>query len=666
MASNHGPCAAERAPSADDIILRDQGDMIWALKGEIRQLQFRIDQLEGDVLPQLIARLTRLEGAAGRSASAATPADNSSSSASSRPNDAVTARAAQPFKLMLGERNLGLPPAVAAALSAGPLHLLLNRSCAAERSRGSLGATAASGAGFSESCGSAVGSKRRRHHDVQHQIRPAAGADGACVDAIGSGLVCGACDAGAAHEAGTGVAAVAIVGAGAVLRPHKRARVRGIHSPASAEGDVRGAGASSHAGSIASFDGDGGDLSAQTAVVTSSSVSAGSAAEILARPATPATAGVGSTLITRPRRAAGLAAAAAIRASSALETGASLHGRCSSGDVRSSGGANGDGDGSISAEDGDRTQSSDGHGDAETSSTDSDDESADEAATCDEADDHAGNNSGGRYERSGSGSASVAAGMPGRRARGSAAAAASVGGASKARSHLCPHCGRGFPFPSSLTRHIRKHTGEKPYACTQCDVAFTASSSLRTHERAVHTGERPFACTQCEAAFTRSGFLRTHERAVHAGERPYACTQCEAAFGDSSTLRRHERGVHSGERPYACTQCEAAFADSSDLRKHERAVHTGEKPYACTQCYAAFAASSSLRRHERAVHSGERLYACTQCEAAFADSSDLRKHERAVHTGEKPYACTQCKAVFSQSGNLRQHERAVHSGEGLH
>jgi len=551
--------------------------MIWALKGEIRQLQFRIDQLEGDVLPQLIARLTRLEGAAGRSASAATPADNSGSSASSRPNDAVAVRPAQPFKLVLGERNLGLPPAVAAALSAGPLVPLLHQSCAAERSPRSLGATAASGAGFSESCGSAVGSKRRRHHDVQHQLRPTASADGASVDAIGSDLRCGACDAGAEDEAGTCVAATAA--AGAVRLPHKRARVRGIHTAASAEGDARGAGASSHAGSIASFDGDGGDPSAQTAVVTSSSVSAGSVAVNLALPATPATAGVGSALITRPRRAAGLAAAAAIRASSALEAGASLHGRCSSGDAGSSGGANGDGDGSISAEDGGHTHSSDGPGDADTSSTDGDDESADEAATCDdEADDHAGNNSGGRLERSGIGSAIVAARKRGR-ARGSATAAASMGGVGKVRSHLCPNCDRGFSFLSSLTRHIRTHTGERPYACGHCEAAFADSSSLRSHERAVHAGERLYACTQFEAVFSLSGNLRQHERAVHAGERPYACTQCEAAFAASGDLRKHERAVHTGERPYACTQCDSTFAASGALRRHERAVHAGGRPH---------------------------------------------------------------------------------------
>ncbi|XP_056150407.1 transcription factor HIVEP2a [Lampris incognitus] len=71
--------------------------------------------------------------------------------------------------------------------------------------------------------------------------------------------------------------------------------------------------------------------------------------------------------------------------------------------------------------------------------------------------------------------------------------------------YICNYCGRACAKPSVLKKHIRSHTGERPYPCVPCGFSFKTKSNLykhrKSHAHAIKAGLVPFS----EVATARSG-----------------------------------------------------------------------------------------------------------------------------------------------------------------
>ncbi|NXM68996.1 ZBT7C protein, partial [Serilophus lunatus] len=104
-------------------------------------------------------------------------------------------------------------------------------------------------------------------------------------------------------------------------------------------------------------------------------------------------------------------------------------------------------------------------------------------------------------------------------------------------SQQCPICNKVIMGAGKLPRHMRTHTGEKPYMCNICEVRFTRQDKLKIHMRK-HTGERPYLCIHCNAKFVHNYDLKNHMR-IHTGIRPYQCEFCYKSFTRSDHLHRH-------------------------------------------------------------------------------------------------------------------------------
>ena len=78
---------------------------------------------------------------------------------------------------------------------------------------------------------------------------------------------------------------------------------------------------------------------------------------------------------------------------------------------------------------------------------------------------------------------------------------------------------------------MRTHSGERPYQCKYCRKAFSDSSTLTKHMR-VHSGGKTF-------------YIKKSINIIHSFffslEKPYECSLCRLRFSQSGNLNRHMR-----------------------------------------------------------------------------------------------------------------------------
>lgn len=66
-----------------------------------------------------------------------------------------------------------------------------------------------------------------------------------------------------------------------------------------------------------------------------------------------------------------------------------------------------------------------------------------------------------------------------------------------------------FFYRMRLKRHMRIHTGNRPFACNICQKRFYTKYNVDVHMR-THTGDKPYSCDSCLERFTHSYALKHH------------------------------------------------------------------------------------------------------------------------------------------------------------
>ncbi|XP_016431337.1 ikaros family zinc finger protein-like [Sinocyclocheilus rhinocerous] len=85
----------------------------------------------------------------------------------------------------------------------------------------------------------------------------------------------------------------------------------------------------------------------------------------------------------------------------------------------------------------------------------------------------------------------------------------------------CPLCGYSTPYRAQMERHLSLHqTHDKnsmsepglenrKFKCNQCGKAFKYKHHLKEHLR-IHSGEKPYECSNCKKRFSHSGSYSSH------------------------------------------------------------------------------------------------------------------------------------------------------------
>ncbi|XP_014340054.1 uncharacterized protein LOC102363539 [Latimeria chalumnae] len=110
----------------------------------------------------------------------------------------------------------------------------------------------------------------------------------------------------------------------------------------------------------------------------------------------------------------------------------------------------------------------------------------------------------------------------------------------------CHHCGKQFPKPFKLQRHLVVHSLQKIYLCHKCPIFYQETQDLRNHLKQEHgTMEEPeikhttlYACELCADV-------------MHVIKKSFICSTCNYTFSKKEQYDRHmEKHLASGRKTF--------------------------------------------------------------------------------------------------------------------